>query len=67
MKCDNDSSKGGHPIISPQCVFQDAAQVVTVRYSDVEMDALHLCDKCAEALKKDAHRHHYSVSSRKIE
>lgn len=69
MLCDN-SSTGAHRIISPQCYSSAATKEVTVYYTkygkDAEHDTLSLCDECAHAMVKDAHRHGYSTHIQKL-
>ena len=66
MICDNDVSRRGTPIVAPGCWKAEAAREVTVRYNEVESDVLCLCDRCYMSLRRDARRHGYKITSRRI-
>jgi hypothetical protein len=64
--CDNDSSSGGYPVVSPQCYKGRATRLVTVRYNEVESDSLCLCEDCARLLKREAKRHRYQITTKRL-
>lgn len=45
---------------------REAARKVTVTYSEVESDELHLCLECARWLATDARRHGYKVATARL-
>jgi len=72
--CDNASRgpngwKGGVSI-TPQCLDNLAARVVTVYYDeymdDGEHDTMNLCDECYRILRKEARAHGYKLRSKKL-
>jgi len=65
VNCDNDSSMG-HTVINPQCFKGVPSFKVAVQYNEVESDTLTLCADCAQAVKRDARRHGYKVTTKRI-
>jgi len=64
MECENSCSRTNH-IGVPQCYAEKATRKVTVIYTKYglqgEHDTLDLCEACAKAVLKDAHRYGYRV------
>ena len=63
--CDN-SSSNGPGVIGQQCWKAAATRIVKITYNKVESDTLRLCKACADAVTKDARRHGYTVTNRKM-
>ena len=67
MRCENgEAARMGRPIYPGACSGSDAARIVTITYREGDTDTLLLCNECARAISRDARRHRYKVSNRKV-
>ena len=48
------------------CVTAKATQMVTVKYSDLTIAPVGMCDKCASKVKREAKKFGYTVESDRI-
>lgn len=67
MRCENgEAARMGRSIYPGACYGSDATRIATITYREGDVDTLLLCNQCAKAITRDARRHHYKVSNRKV-
>lgn len=52
--------------VKPQCHDNEAVNEATIWYNEVSNDTMKLCAKCTAGLKKEARKHKYKVTTKKL-